>query len=165
MFAFGFYDSVERSLILARDRFGMKPLYTCEESGRLLFTSEIKALRPWWTPTLDEFSISSYLLGFGGPTKGATFYRGVRSVAPGSAVICRIGAHPNRSPSSTVLVGTQTPLGHTCAGGRGSADELLFGRQTTHVCRRAAPLPGGVDSSLLIAIRPAMPTSPFSTPT
>ncbi len=40
MFAFGFYDSVERSLILARDRFGMKPLYLCEDSGRLLFTSE-----------------------------------------------------------------------------------------------------------------------------
>ena len=91
MFGFALYDTVERTLLLARDRFGMKPLYVHESGERLLFASEIKALRPWWSPELDRFSIASYLLGFGGPTKGFTFYTGLRSVPPGGMVRWRPG--------------------------------------------------------------------------
>lgn len=86
MFAFGFYDAQEKSLLLARDRFGMKPLYIYEDDSSFLFSSEIKAFRPWITAELDQFSISSYLLGFGGPTRGCTFYRKIRSITPGSLV-------------------------------------------------------------------------------
>jgi asparagine synthase (glutamine-hydrolysing) len=160
MFAFGFYDSVKRSLILARDRFGMKPLYTCEESGRLLFTSEIKALRPWWTPTLDEFSISSYLLGFGGPTKGATFYRGVRSVAPGGAVICRIGAPPEQVsffelPEFWSAEERKRLSAMPTRAVVDRLDELLFESVRRHMfadVRVGAFCSGGVDSSLLMAM-------------
>lgn len=91
MFGFAFFDVQEGTLLLARDRFGMKPLYVYEDDEKLMFASEIKAMRPWWTPQLDRFSIASYLLGFGGPTKGFTFYRDVRSVAPGGMVACRRG--------------------------------------------------------------------------
>lgn len=91
MFAFGLYDKVEKSLLLARDRFGMKPLYVYDDDRTFTFASEIKALRPWINFEPDQFSISSYLLGFGGPTKGFTFYRNVRSVAPGSMVCVRYG--------------------------------------------------------------------------
>lgn len=86
MFAFGLFDTKERSLLLARDRFGMKPLYVCYDSKAVVFASEIKAMRPWIDFEPDQFSISSYLLGFGGPTKGFTFYKNVKSVAPGSMI-------------------------------------------------------------------------------
>jgi len=44
MFAFALYDGVRDELLLARDLFGIKPLYFMERSGSLLFASEMKAL-------------------------------------------------------------------------------------------------------------------------
>ncbi len=84
MFAFGFYDTQTEELLLGRDRFGTKPLYFFENDDRFGFASEVKALRPWLDLQPDANSISSYLLGFGGPTQGFTMYRGVRGLAPGT---------------------------------------------------------------------------------
>ena len=44
MFAFAIWDQRTRSLFLARDRFGIKPLYYAEADGRFLFASEVKSL-------------------------------------------------------------------------------------------------------------------------
>src|ERR671915_127982 len=45
MFALALWDEVEGTLTLARDRFGIKPLYAAEQSGRIAFASEVGALR------------------------------------------------------------------------------------------------------------------------
>ena len=45
MFAFAIWDSKERQLTIARDRFGVKPVYYAEIDGTVLFASEIKAFR------------------------------------------------------------------------------------------------------------------------
>lgn len=97
MFALGFVDRERRSVVLARDRFGMKPLNYAIEGGRLLFASEVKALRPWTTLAPDFGSVTAYLMNFGGPTKGVTFYEGVRQLAPGAFLEFRAGgAHETR---------------------------------------------------------------------
>ena len=44
MFAFAIWDQRKRELLLARDRFGIKPLYYAQVDGRFLFASEIKSL-------------------------------------------------------------------------------------------------------------------------
>ncbi|MBP7074727.1 MAG: asparagine synthase (glutamine-hydrolyzing) [Rhabdochlamydiaceae bacterium] len=47
MFAFGLWDKYSRTLILARDRWGEKPLYYTFDQESLTFASEIKAFDPW----------------------------------------------------------------------------------------------------------------------
>ena len=44
MFAFALWDSQDRQLFLATDRFGIKPLYWCELDGMVLFSSELRTL-------------------------------------------------------------------------------------------------------------------------
>ena len=44
MFAFAIWDQRKRELFLARDRFGIKPLYYAQVDGRFLFASEVKSL-------------------------------------------------------------------------------------------------------------------------
>jgi len=43
-FAVALWDSVEETLVLARDRLGVRPIYLCEHAGRLWFASEVKAI-------------------------------------------------------------------------------------------------------------------------
>jgi asparagine synthase (glutamine-hydrolysing) len=91
MFAFALYDTRERSLLLARDRFGIKPLYVYDEEDAFVFSSEIPAMRPWVPFEPDTFSISAYLQGFGGPSSGVSFYKNVRFVPPGTVLTVRRG--------------------------------------------------------------------------
>jgi asparagine synthase (glutamine-hydrolysing) len=91
MFAFGLYDNVEKSLVLARDRFGIKPLFIYDTDDSFIFASEIGAMRPWVRFEPDIPSISGFLYGFSGPTKGFTFYKNVKFLDPGGVVKIRKG--------------------------------------------------------------------------
>ncbi|HNF28040.1 MAG TPA: asparagine synthase (glutamine-hydrolyzing), partial [Leptospiraceae bacterium] len=64
MFAFAVYDSSESSLFLARDHFGIKPIYYYSDSECLIFASEIKALlqHPRIKAQADWNSINEYLV-------------------------------------------------------------------------------------------------------
>ncbi|HEY4283103.1 MAG TPA: asparagine synthase (glutamine-hydrolyzing) [Chthoniobacterales bacterium] len=63
MFALAIYDREERSLLLARDRFGVKPLYFAHAGSTFLFGSEIKALlgNPKLKAEIDPAALVEYL--------------------------------------------------------------------------------------------------------
>jgi asparagine synthase (glutamine-hydrolysing) len=63
MFAFAFYDAVNRQLLCARDRFGIKPFYYTMDAGRFAFASELKALLelPFVRRDIDRQALFDYL--------------------------------------------------------------------------------------------------------
>jgi asparagine synthase (glutamine-hydrolysing) len=85
MFAFAIWDQRERRLVLARDRFGIKPLFVAQSDAGIAFASEMKALLrlPWVNRDWDGSALRAYLtLGY---IPGRyTAYRGIRRFAPGT---------------------------------------------------------------------------------
>ncbi len=160
MFAFAFYDTLSDTLLLSRDRFGIKPLFVYSDDKQLIFSSEIKAFGPWVRLDPDLLSISSFLQGFNGPTLGWTFYRNVRSVETGAFMRIQRGkiieegkffqltqfSNPalreelNREPPRKIV---------------DRMEELLFTSVQKHMIADAqvgALCSGGVDSSLIMAM-------------
>ena len=91
MFALALHDAETRSVILARDPFGKKPLFINEtktaEGPLLVFGSEIRSVlaHPAMTPKLDVASLYDYLSWRYVPGP-ATFFEGIRKLLPGSCL-------------------------------------------------------------------------------
>ncbi len=83
MFAFAIWDERRRSLFMARDRLGKKPLVYHEGTGRLLFASEIKAIlqAPGVPREVDPSMIDAYLSYLYVPHP-QTGFRGIRKLPP-----------------------------------------------------------------------------------
>jgi asparagine synthase (glutamine-hydrolysing) len=97
MFAFGLWDRHEHELTLVRDRFGIKPLAVLQRGDRVIFASEIKAMRPWVDLEPNRDALLGFLAGFGGPTRDNSFFRDVRILAPGSVMKVRPDTSIDRS--------------------------------------------------------------------
>lgn len=84
MFAFGLWDRQRRSLLLARDRLGIKPLFYADCGRRLGFASEPKALLAWREVdrALELEALDAYLDLLYVP-EPLTMYRGIRRLGPG----------------------------------------------------------------------------------
>jgi asparagine synthase (glutamine-hydrolysing) len=84
MFAFAIWDQSSRRLLLARDRFGEKPLFLHEHDGELLFASELTSLlevKPQLR-RLDPYAIDAFFVFAYVPGPG-TIVPGVRQLPPG----------------------------------------------------------------------------------
>lgn len=81
MFALALWDAKEKTLVLARDRMGEKPLYYAEVRGGIVFASELKALRLWkgLTLSLNPRALDDYLAYGYVPTPN-TIYNEVRKL-------------------------------------------------------------------------------------
>ena len=82
MFAFGLWDAHERTLTLARDRVGEKPLVYFHRPGMIAFSSELKALEPFHERRLDAAAMDAYL-ALGYVPAPLAIFRGCRKLEPG----------------------------------------------------------------------------------
>ena len=92
MFAFAIWDSRNKTLFIARDRVGIKPLYYWLSDRSLIFASEIKALLadPEVKPELAPEMIDRFLTFYYVPGE-ETLLRSIFKLAPGSYLIARNG--------------------------------------------------------------------------
>lgn len=91
MFAFALWDESNKKLILARDRFGIKPLYYCIVEGGLFFASEIKALLPFLPVVTTNTSALAEYLTFQYTISSQTMFEGIHEVPPGHYVVAQNG--------------------------------------------------------------------------
>jgi len=160
MYAFAFIDKHEGSLVLARDRFGIKPLFLYRDVRKVMFASEVKAFGPWIAQRPNPFQMIRYLMHFGQPVRGNFFFEGVEIVPPGSVIRLKAGGAPEVATPCDLtdmidpaMVAELDRLGDEQVVDR--VDALL---QSSVEAMLVADAPvgalcsGGVDSSLLMAM-------------
>ncbi|MHB0997190.1 MAG: asparagine synthase (glutamine-hydrolyzing) [Elusimicrobiales bacterium] len=93
MFAFALWDAKERKLMLARDQFGIKPLYYAFAAGKLYFASELKALRlaAGVCGDLDPLALDFYFSYLYIPAP-LSVYSGVKKLEPATALFLHNGS-------------------------------------------------------------------------
>src|SRR5919201_5211054 len=172
MFAFALWDRKTRSLILARDRLGIKPLYYAATPERFLFASQLSAFRATrdWKPTIDEDSVAGYLR-HAYIAQPRTIYREAQKLAPGHILTLREGTAPvpkcfwdlrgiaiagqcrnDPAPDANEAVERLDALLRDAVGLRMIADVPL-----------GAFLSGGIDSSSVVALMQAQSPRPVKT--
>jgi len=172
MFAFALWDRKTRSLILARDRLGIKPLYYAATPERVLFASQLKAFRPTphWKPTIDADAVVGYLR-HAYIAQPRTIYREAEKLAPGHILTLREGSTP--SPKcfwdlrGIAIAGQRR---NDPAPDAQEATDRLDGLLRDSVKLRmiadvplGAFLSGGIDSSTVVALMQAQSTRPVKT--
>jgi asparagine synthase (glutamine-hydrolysing) len=160
MFAFGFYDAQEKMLTIARDRFGIKPLYVYDSDNAFAFGSMVASFRPWLPLSPEPLSIISYLLGYGGPSQSFTFYNNVKLLPSGGIVKIKQGERPTYSRFFTMTdfwdeVEMDRLFSISPAQIVDLIEERLYESVRKHLIADApvgAFCSGGVDSSVIMAM-------------
>lgn len=172
MFALAVWDRESRTLSLARDRFGEKPLYYGRlDCGDFVFGSELKALRahPRWHGRLDRNALAMFMRHSAVPGPHC-IYSGVRKLPPGSWLeVDRAGHERGGTYWSVAKIADE--------GGR-EPSKLSDGEATTQLEQLlvqsvrgqmmadvpiGAFLSGGVDSSTIVALMQANSSSKVRT--
>lgn len=173
MFAFALWDRQEKTLILARDRIGEKPLYYGVSGGVFLFGSELKALKvhPAWQGEIDRDALTLYFRHQYIPTP-YTIFRDIHKLPAAHYAVVRFdgsvvttthrywnladaasaGLAAAHERSEVELTDTLDALLRDAVGKRMSADVPL-----------GAFLSGGYDSSMVVAQMTAQAQQPVKT--
>jgi asparagine synthase (glutamine-hydrolysing) len=154
-FAFAIWDRARRTLVVARDRLGVRPLYLCERAGKLAFASEVKAIfagDPAIPRALDPRGLAETFT-FWSIVPPQSVFRGIEELRPGHARVY--------SPAGmTETCYWQPRFAETFAGSLDDAVDAVraaLDRATSlRVLRADVPvgsyLSGGLDSSLVAAL-------------
>jgi len=163
MFALAVYDRTTGALFLARDGFGIKPLYWAEHDGAFVFASEIGALRAVGAvPTATSPAALSHFLTFGYVPDPHTMWPGIQMLPAGHTLTLRSGQVEQRRWWAPGLA--PGPVDDHAL-----PDQLLAAVDGSVGAHLAADVPvgaylsSGVDSSLLVALAARrQPLSTFS---
>jgi asparagine synthase (glutamine-hydrolysing) len=154
MFAFAIWDEGDRSLTLAGDPFGEKPLFYWADGGRLVFASDMRALlqHPDVPRDADEGTVSAFLARGGArPDPSRTFLAEVRRLPAAHVLRWRAGQFRLRRYWTPALVEVPADYGKAVA----TYCELLTDSIRLRL-RSDVPvgtsLSGGLDSSAIVAL-------------
>jgi asparagine synthase (glutamine-hydrolysing) len=170
MFAFALWDRRERTLLLARDRFGEKPLYYGSAGGTFLFASELKSLRvhPAFRGEIDRDAVACYLR-FNCIPAPYSIYRNIHKLLPGTVLRYRNGEVTTQAFWS-LRSSVERALVEPFTGPEEEAEEELDRLLRDAVKLRmhadvplGAFLSGGIDSSLIVALMQAQSDQPVRT--
>lgn len=154
MFAFAIYDKVDKSVFLARDRLGIKPLYYTKIDNTIIFSSEIKAILkyPQFKKVADLKSISSYLT-FRYTYGDRTFFEGIKKLMPGHTMLLKNETHSINCYWSIPYHNYKDNLGENYYLNKVKdlLDESVSRRLISDV-PLGALLSGGLDSSIITSI-------------
>lgn len=172
MFAFALWDRERRTLVLARDRAGEKPLYYGWQGGTFLFGSELKALRahPAFNAAVDRGALALYLRHNYIPAP-YSIHQGIFKLPPGTWLELRQGqrelepraywslAEVAQRGASDPFTGSDVEAVDEVARLLGNA---VAGQQVADV-PLGALLSGGIDSTLITALMQAQSRQPVRT--
>jgi asparagine synthase (glutamine-hydrolysing) len=165
MFAFALWDSSKETLLLARDRLGIKPLFIAQLPDGVLFGSEIKSLLTTGllSQELDWQALDQFLTYTFIPAP-RTIYRAITKIPPGTSVT--IGPKGEMSARSYWEVPDPEVVRRTAAEWVGRVDAGLQRAVESHLVSDVpvgAFLSGGIDSGLMVAMMAAASERPVET--
>jgi asparagine synthase (glutamine-hydrolysing) len=153
MFAVALWDERRGKLVLARDRFGIKPLYLAESGGELAFASELAPLLALGADDSPDAEALADYLALGYVAGEATGLAGMRRLLPGNVLVHEGGR--SRARPFYGLEPHELPLEETLA----EAVRLHLRSDVP----LAVLLSGGLDSSLVAALAAAELDEPLRT--
>jgi asparagine synthase (glutamine-hydrolysing) len=172
MFAFAIWDRQERSLSLARDRLGEKPLYFGHLGGSFAFASELKALRahPHWRGEINRDALA-LLMRYNYIPAPYSIYAGIHKLKPAQFLVLRApGSDPYIesywSARAAAAAGSARPFAgndeEVVTTLEGLIRKALEGQMMADV-PLGAFLSGGIDSSTVVALMQSMSSRPVRT--
>ena len=168
MFAFALYDRETRSLTLARDRLGIKPLYWARAGRTILFGSELKALRTWpgFDTSLDAGALTAYFR-YAYVPQPASIYQSAHKLPPGHVLtIAADGGQTLRCYWDLRAIARDGQRNVDLASGDAELESLLrdaVAQRLVADVPLGAFLSGGIDSSLVAALMQVQSRRPVKT--
>ncbi len=156
MFALAIWDTVERTLFLARDRFGVKPLYYTQVGQTVLFGSEVKSLlaHPSMVVRVCAPALQEYFT-FQNVFTDRTLFEGVRSLPAGHTLRVSVGMSelPNTSEYWDYHFEPDDTLNEEdCIEQLSHLFEQAVGRQLVSDVPVGSYLSGGIDSGSITGV-------------
>ncbi len=156
MFAFAIWNGHTNTLVLARDRLGIKPLYLHRTGKYLLFASEVRALlASGLVPRLLDLEALDQFLAYQTVAPPKTLVRDIEMMQPGHVAVFRAGV-PCVDRQYWHLLETPATVDATDAGQVSArVSELLAESASLHLVSDVPVgvfLSGGIDSSALVAL-------------
>lgn len=147
MYALALVDTLRRTLTLARDPLGIKPLCWARLPGRVVFASEPAAIfeHPDLSPRPDPVSVAAYLMTIRTSLGDRTMFEGVRAVEPGQALVFDLD-NPDAMPRASALA---WPAPDPSCSLRVGIDAGIEAHLRTDV-PIGAMLSGGLDSTIIV---------------
>ncbi|MDR1452314.1 MAG: asparagine synthase (glutamine-hydrolyzing) [Helicobacteraceae bacterium] len=168
MFAFALWDRAEKTLTLARDRFGEKPLYYGFAGETFLFGSELKALRahPSFNGAINRDALALFVRR-GYINAPHSIYKGIKKLRPARYLTLKNGGLSEKEYWNVLEIAAKPPKDDY--GDAEAIDDLDFMLRRSIKAQMVADVPlgaflsGGIDSSAVVSLMQAQSSRPVKT--